>query len=184
MFRMLIYWECVLLQCKCICIVKLCLCRERNSFYSLVLIENAFWCNLSAFTFSASLPLNECLWITFPASLSLFLSRCMHTFQFLVCLHVQEKNKNKFPSEKNFLVSSLPIEQFCKTEQSLSLNRALSNFDLENWILEFLSKYFFWKSGVSKTRVLFFSFLFLWFFIFFKSHIFFFFCTNELFFEM
>ena len=62
MFRMLIYWECLLLWCKCICIAKLCLCRQRNSFYSLVPIENAFWCNLSAFTFSASLPLNECLW--------------------------------------------------------------------------------------------------------------------------
>ena len=97
--RMLIYWECLLLRCKCICIVKPCLCRERNSFYSLVPIEFAFWCNLSAFTFSASLPLNECLWITFSTSLSLFLSKCMHTFQFLVCLHVQEKKKKGIPSE-------------------------------------------------------------------------------------
>ena len=104
MFRMLIYWECLLLRCKCICIVKLCLCRERNSFYNLVPIENAFWCNLSAFTFSASLPLNEGLWITFSASLYLFLSKCMHTFQFLVCLHVQEKKKKK----SQFLVC-----QFC-----------------------------------------------------------------------
>ena len=93
------YWECLLLRCKCIYIVKPCLCRERNSFYSLVPIENTFWCNLSAFTFSASLPLNECLWITFSASLSLFLSRCMHTFQFLVCLRDQEKRKKKFHSE-------------------------------------------------------------------------------------
>ena len=36
-------------------------------------IENTFRCNLGAFPFSASLPLNECLWFT---------------FMFLVCLHV------------------------------------------------------------------------------------------------
>ena len=120
MFRMLIYWECLLLRCKCICIVKLCLCRERNSFYNLVPIENAFWCNLSAFTFSASLPLNEGLWITFSASLYLFLSKCMHTFQFLVCLHVQEKKK-KSQWNSSFIHSSSTTVNTKKTEHPLRL---------------------------------------------------------------
>ena len=67
------------------------------------------------------------------------------------------EKKKKIPSDKNFPVSGLPIEQFCtsrgkkkfsmelksmklefhwekqsKIEQSISLNRALSSFDLEN----------------------------------------------------
>ena len=70
-----------MLRCKCICIGKPCFCREHKSFYSLVPIESAFWCTLSAFTFSASLPLNECLWITFPA-ISQFL---VYLFSSFVC---------------------------------------------------------------------------------------------------
>ena len=124
MFRMLIYWECLLLWCKCIYIVKLCLCRERNNFYSLVPIENAFWCNLSAFTFLASLPLNECLWITFSASLSLFLSRCVHTLQFLVCPYVQGKKKI-FQWNLSFIDSSSTMCKHSKIEQAICLKQSL-----------------------------------------------------------
>ena len=120
MFRMLIYWECLLLWFKCIYTVKLCLCRKCNSFYSLVPIENAFWCNLSAFTFSSSLPLNECLWITFLASLSLFLSSCVHTLQFLVCPYVQEKKK--FQWNSSFIDSSSTSQ---KTKQAICLKQSL-----------------------------------------------------------
>ena len=82
------YWEWLLLRCKCICIVKPCLCRERKSFYSLVPIEIAFWCNLSAFTFSVSLPVNDCLWITFCA--------CTHFSFWFACMSRKTK---KNPSE-------------------------------------------------------------------------------------
>ena len=75
-------------------------------------IESAFWCNLSTFTFSASLPLNECLWITFPA-ISQFL---VYLFNSFVCpgfpsfwftysavLHVQgSKKKKKIHSRTRF----------------------------------------------------------------------------------
>ena len=69
---------------------------------------------------------------------------CMHTFQFLVCLHVQEKNKKGIPSEwfedcakqKKKIPSGtrvyktrVPLE---KTEQPLGLNRAFNIFDLDN----------------------------------------------------
>ena len=131
MFRMLIYWECLLLWCKCICIVKLCLCRERNNFYNLVPIENAFSCNLSAFTFSASLPLNECLWIIFSASLSLFLNRCMHIFQFLVCQHVQGKKKKNFLVELEFHRLEFHWKKQSKTEQTIYLNKAFWQLNLE-----------------------------------------------------
>ena len=106
MFRMLIL-RMSFFKCKCICIGKPCFCRKRKSLYSLVPIESAFWCNLSAFTFSASEPLNECLWITFPA-ISQFL---VYLFSSFVCLrfpsfwftysavlHVQGSKKKKIHS--------------------------------------------------------------------------------------
>ena len=83
------YWECLLLRCKCICIVKPCLCRECKSFYSLVPIKNACWRNLSAFTFSASLPVNECLWITFCA--------CTHFSFWAPCMSRKKMKRKKFP---------------------------------------------------------------------------------------
>ena len=101
------YWECLLLRCKCICVVKPCLCRECKSFYSLVPIENACWHNLSAFTFSASLPVKEFMDYIL----------CMHTFPFLGSLHVQEKNEKKKISSGN----RVPLG---KTEQNRATSRA------------------------------------------------------------
>ena len=83
------YWECLLLRCKCICIIKPCLCRECKSFYSLVPIKNACWRNLSAFTFSASLPVNDCLWITFCA--------CTHFSFWAPCMSRKKMKRKKFP---------------------------------------------------------------------------------------
>ena len=68
---------------------------------------------------------------------------CMYTFQFLVCLHVQEKKKKGIPSEwfedcAKQKKKKIPVElevhwkKHSKTEQPLELNRAFSTFDLEN----------------------------------------------------
>ena len=117
MFRMLIYWECLLLWCKCICIVKLCLCRQRNSFYSLVPTENVFWCNLSAFTFSASLPLNECLW-DYILNFSISVSQQVHAHILVsgvpACLGKKKK--------KNFPKTRVPLG---KTERAIYLKQSL-----------------------------------------------------------
>ena len=70
-------------------------------------IESAFSCNLSAFTFSASELLNECLWITFPA-ISQFLVYLFSSFvcpefpsfwfTYSVVLHVQGRKEKKIHS--------------------------------------------------------------------------------------
>ena len=121
MFRMLIYWECLLLWCKCICIAKLCLCRQRNSFYSLVPIENAFWCNLSAFTFSASLPLNECLW-DYILNFSISVSQVhAHILVSGVPACLGKKKKKKFPQDPSSTgknrASNLPEIEFACTSR-------------------------------------------------------------------
>ena len=88
------YWECLFLRCNCICIVKPCLYRKRKSFYSFVRTENAFWCNVRVFTFSASLPLNECLWITFAVSQQVH----AHVLVSGLFAWPGKKKKKKFPS--------------------------------------------------------------------------------------
>ena len=55
--------------------------------------------------------------MTISASLSLFLSRCMHTFQFLVCLRVQEK---KNPSETRVSCTRVPLVWTLKKQSILS----------------------------------------------------------------
>ena len=121
------YWECLLLRCKSICIVKPCLCKERNS-YSLVSIKNAFWCNLTAFTFSVSLLVTKCLWITFCATILACPGKTnkYKNPQWMVwglsnyhSRAKQNKKKKKFPSGSRVYKTRVPLE---KTEQ----NRATS----------------------------------------------------------
>ena len=125
-------------------------------------IESAFWCNLSTFTFSASLPLNECLWITFPA-ISQFL---VYLFNSFVCpgfpsfwftystvLYVQgSKKKKKIPSRTRVFETRVPSKIEGKKippvePESLKLEFYWGNFfphyELESLRLEFYWEFFF-----------------------------------------